>query len=271
MYFSCCSFGPFRDHYHSLFPTLPLPLPVMDLFQGALGALLGDIASHYDLDESSLRSRYLGSPGCVKVHPLSPVGLASLPVIAVPPVPQVTVPRPRKGRGKTVEARPSCDYTRDELDGCNVSCLKDLCKHHGLTQGGKKDALISRLLDPESGKPKKRGGKKKKAEKVPEPEHKHAMDGHSHQGCEACENLGNILDPQCDAHEYEVEEAQEAQEVEEVEEVQEVEEAQDVRDSSVDDRLRAIMDDFGEDDSDLEVCSDLSGDEADYMDELCEE
>jgi len=253
----------------------------MDLFQGALGALLGDIAAHYDLDESSLRSRYLGGPhDRAKVHPLSPVGLQSLPVLPAVPV---AVPAPvrkfvrGKGKGKALEARPVCDYTRSELDGCNVSCLKDLCKHHGLTQGGKKDALISRLLDPESGKPKKRGGKKKKAEKVPEPEHKHAMDGHSHQGCEACENLGNILDPQCDAHEYEVQVAQEPEESQEPEEAEEApvpeeaEEAPVPEESSVDDRLRAIMDDFEEGDSDLEVCSDLSGDEADYMDELCEE
>jgi hypothetical protein len=35
-------------------------------------------------------------------------------------------------------------------------------------------------------------------------------------------------------------------------------------------RLQAIMDDFDEDD-DLEIVSNLSGDEADYIDELCEE
>ena len=251
----------------------------MDLFAGALGALLGDIASHYDLDESALRARYLG-PGSVKVSPLSPVGLLSVKKVV----------RKAKGTGKVVEARPTCDYTRDELDGCNVSCLKALCKHHGLTQGGKKEALIDRLLDPQSGKPKKRGGKKKKAEKVPEPEHKHTMDGRTHEGCEACDNLGNILDPQCDAHEYdisiteEVEEAKEPKETEETEKPKETEKPEETEETekpketeeteefdNVNERLQAIMDDFDEYDSELEVCSNLSGDEIDYMDELCEE
>ena len=234
-------------------------LATMDLFAGALGALLGDIASHYDLDESDLRSRYLG-PGSVKVSPLSPVGLLA-----------VKKAKKSKGVGKVVEARPACDYTRDELDGCNVSCLKALCKHHGLTQGGKKDALIARLMDPQSGKPKKRGGKKKKAEKVPEPEHQHIMDGHTHEGCEACDNLGNILDPQCDAHEYDIsitEEVEEPKEPKEPLEPLEVEEAPEADDMN--ERLQAIMDDFDEDD-DLEIVSNLSGDEADYIDELCEE
>ena len=100
-----------------------------------------------------------------------------------------------KGQGKALEARPACDYTAEELGGVNVAALKVLCKHHGLTQGGKKDSLIARLLNPQDGLPKKRGGKKKKAAKPPEPEHDHELDEEHHEDCKACGLQGNILDP----------------------------------------------------------------------------
>jgi hypothetical protein len=117
------------------------------------------------------------------------------------------------------------------------------------------------------GKPKKRGGRKKKPEKPEEPKHNHAMDAASHDDCEACQVQGNILAPATGNFEWEIEPEEPEKEPEEPE-------------GAIDDRLNQIMADCDDDlevcsdlsdADDLEVCSDLSGDEQNYMDELCEE
>jgi len=132
---------------------------------------------------------------------LSPLGLTELPVL--PAAAKAKKARAKKSK-VALAARDTCDYTGDELDGVSVAGLKVLCKSHGLTQGGKKDALVHRLLNPQEGKPKKRGGKKKKASREPEPAHTHEDKVH-HPGCKACELHGNILDPTSDADDYDVE------------------------------------------------------------------
>ena len=168
--------------------------------QSALASILSDVAGRYDLDEQALFLQYLGGPQeRAKVAPLSPLSLQALPVLPAAKA------KAKKARARvTLEARDTCDYTGDELDGVSVAGLKVLCKSHGLTQGGKKDALVHRLLNPQEGKPKKRGGKKKKAAKEPEPAHTHEDKVH-HPGCKACELHGNILDPTSDADDYDVE------------------------------------------------------------------
>jgi len=242
----------------------------MEVLQRALACVLSDIACRYELDEQALFRDYLGGPHeRAKVGSLSPVTLDQLPVLpAMPEAPPVAVHPPvpvgtakkGKGTGKVVEARETCDYTAAELNGVNVAALKVLCKHHGLTQGGKKDVLISRLLNPQDGLPKKRGGKKKKADKAPEPEHDHEMDEEHHGDCKACELQGNILDPDA-PQDFDL----------------------DLGDSPVASpvasQLQSIMmdDDDGCEihsdvgDSDLELASDIDDDEMAYMDELCEE
>jgi len=248
----------------------------MDVMQRALACVLSDIACRYELDESALFQQYLGGPQeRVKVGDLSPVTLDQLPVLpAMPEAPPVAVQPPvpvgtakkgkGKGKGKTLEARATCDYTEAELDGVNVSALKVLCKAHGLTQGGKKDSLIARLLNPQDGLPKKRGGKKKKAEKAPEPEHDHEMDEEHHTDCKACEVQGNILDPDA-PQDFDLD-------------LGDTPAASPVT-SPVHSQLQTIMmdDDDGCEihsdagDSDLELVSDIDGDDMAYMDELCEE
>jgi hypothetical protein len=174
----------------------------MDVLQSALASILSDVACRYDLDESALFLQYLGGPQeRVKVVALSPLGLTELPVL--PAAAKAKKARAKKSK-VALAARDTCDYTGDELDGVSVAGLKVLCKSHGLTQGGKKDALVHRLLHPQEGKPKKRGGKKKKAAKEPEPAHTHEDKVH-HPGCKACELHGNILDPTSDADDYDVE------------------------------------------------------------------
>ena len=169
----------------------------MDILQSALASILSDVACRYDLDEQALFLQYLGGPQeRVKV-----VGLTELPVL--PAAAKAKKARAKKSK-VALAARDTCDYTGDELDGVSVAGLKVLCKSHGLTQGGKKDALVHRLLNPQEGKPKKRGGKKKKAAKEPEPAHTHEDKVH-HPGCKACELHGNILDPTSDADDYDVE------------------------------------------------------------------
>lgn len=247
----------------------------MEVLQRALACVLSDIACRYELDEQALFSQYLGGPQeRVKVGDLSPVTLDQLPVLpAMPEAPPVRVPvrvpeglnQPHggKGKGKTLEARETCDYTASELDGVNVSALKLLCKHHGLTQGGKKESLIARLLNPHDGLPKKRGGKKKKAEKVPEPEHDHEMDEEHHGGCKACEVQGNILDPDA-PQDFDLD-------------LGDTPAASPVA-SPVASQLQSIMVDDDDDDDGCEIHSDagdsdldIDGDDMAYMDELCEE
>ena len=259
-------------------PGLFTTVTAMDLFRDTFEQFLGVIAHDYQLDHHELVGRYIlgGETG------LSPT-TKKVYKVASPP-------RRTKGKGKTVDARDTCDYSEQELQDCNVSCLKGLCKHHGLTQGGTKPTLIHRLLNPLEGKPKKRGGRKKKAEKPEEPKHDHAMDDASHDGCEACQLQGNILAPVTGNFEWEIETAEEAEAVPSVDDrlvhimADEKPEAEAV--PSVDDRLAHIMADekpepeagkaydifelIGGDDA-LEVCSNLSDDEQNYMDELCEE
>jgi hypothetical protein len=171
----------------------------MDVLQSALASILSDVACRYDLDESALFLQYLGGPQeRVKVVGLSPLGLTELPVL-----PAAKAKKVKKAK-VALAARDTCDYTAADLDGVSVASLKVLCKSHGLTQGGKKDALVHRLLNPQEGKPKKRGGKKKKAAKEPEPSHTNEDKVH-HPGCKACELHGNILDPTSDADDYDVE------------------------------------------------------------------
>jgi hypothetical protein len=195
----------------------------------------------------------------------------------MPPAPPVAVQphgvvKKGKGKGKTLEARETCDYTEAELDGVNVAALKVLCKHHGLTQGGKKDSLIARLLNPQDGLPKKRGGKKKKAEKAPEPEHDHEMDEEHHTDCKACEVQGNILDPDA-PQDFDLDLGDSPVSSPVASPV-----ASPVS-SPVHSQLHTIMmdDDDGCEihsdagDSDLELASDIDDDDMAYMDELCEE
>jgi len=252
-----CVFGVSTAHTHTL-----IPLYSMEYFRDGLENLLGRIAQDYQLDHNELIGRYLVSHD----KSVSPVS-KKVYKIASPP-------RRTKGKGKTVEPRDTCDYTEQELQDCNVSCLKGLCKHHGLTQGGTKPTLVKRLLNPMDGKPKKRGGRKKKPEKPEEPKHNHDMDAASHDDCEACQVQGNILAPVTGNFEWEIE-------VDEPEEPKEPEEPEKEPEGAIDDRLNQIMADC--DDDDLEVCSNLSDDydhyssssedddEQKYMEELCEE
>tara|TARA_B100000683_G_C12454134_1_gene541358 strand:- start:740 stop:1426 length:687 start_codon:yes stop_codon:yes gene_type:complete len=227
----------------------------MDLFRDTFEQFLGVIAHDYNLDHHELIGRYIlkGESG------LSPT-TKKVYKVASPP-------RRTKGKGKTVEARDTCDYTEQELQDCNVSCLKGLCKHHDLTQGGTKPALINRLLNPLDGKPKKRGGRKKKADKPEEPKHDHAMDSEPHDDCEACQLQGNILAPVTGNFEWEIETGEEPEEAENPPSPP-CSLSPPGATPSIDDQLAHIMADI---DDDLEVCSDLSEDEQSYMNELCEE
>ena len=229
----------------------------MDVMQRALACVLSDIACRYELDESALFQQYLGGPQeRAKVGDLSPVTLDQLPVLPAgpspPPPAQPPKKAPKKARALALAARDTCDYTAEELDGASVAGLKVLCKSHGLTQGGKKDALIHRLLNPQEGKPKKRGGKKKKAPKEPEPAHTHEDKVH-HAGCKACELHGNILDPTSDADDYDVELEEEVREPEVTADLK-------AEAPSVTADLKAIMSDV---DDGCSLMSDSS-----YMDEL---
>ena len=253
----------------------------MEYFRVALVSVLKDVSSDYGLDHGELVARYVDG-STVKAS-----------AVKVPEAPVGTV--------DTVEE------TEGSLLRQSQNALKDLCRSRGLKVGGNKRDLVSRLLNPDSGKPKRRGGGRRKVEKRREPEHTHAPDDKIHEGCEACRE-GNIMVPDAEDYDYSAEleaimndqdetvapvvpatvetvapvesheaekpvESHEAEAPVETEETEEEEEADDIEEVEDIDDIEEAYGMFGlrEEGSDLELCSNLSEDDEQYADELAEE
>ena len=155
----------------------------MEYFRVALVSVLKDVSSDYGLDHGELVARYVD---CSAVK--APAVKASEASAAKAPV----------GTVDTVEETEGSLLRQSQND------LKDLCRSRGLKVGGNKRDLVFRLLNPDSGKPKRRGGGRRKVEKRREPEHTHAPDDKIHEGCEACRE-GNIMVPDAEDYDYSAE------------------------------------------------------------------
>ena len=184
--------------------------------------ILEEIARDHGLDSRALVGKYI-----LQGTQTSPVTRKTYKVPEPPepkPSPRVPEPKPAQepkpapkgkkgGRKPKFSTPPPLDgtLTREFMDGLTIPLLKDACKMRKLPITGSKDKLIQRVLDHQENPqppPGKKG--KKKAAKVPEPEHNHPLDGHTHRDCEQCQTYGNPLDVESQNETFEIQEVQSA-------------------------------------------------------------
>ena len=189
---------------------------VQDLWDGQMRHILEEIARDHNLDSHKLIGKYVLN----NMPNLSPVTLQTYPEAQKPwaqesqkppeiPEPRIA-PKKKGGRKPKFQEKPNLEgeLTEDYLHTLTIPLIKEACKMRRIAISGGKDVLIKRFLDyqenPESHRPSRKGGRKKKAQE-PEPMHNHNLDDKTHDGCDHCKIYGNPMDPRMADEEFEVE------------------------------------------------------------------